>query len=192
MKNITLYLLLLAAFSCKVGERPYRQVATDTHVDQHKKDIISPWISRHFPPQTIYTPGKKDTVVKVVTDQQEIDNLTGIINTLLDEAWSNDTTKQHRIDSLASKLRAAIGPCKGKETTITIRDTVKTNDPAEIDGWRKTVFDLQATNAELRASENKAILARKAAFKYLYITGGVLLALLLALGVWLYFKLKGR
>src|SRR5574343_172211 len=81
MRKLIIVLALLTG--CKATEKTYRKIATDTHVTTEKKNIISPWVSVHFPNKTEFIFGKPDTIVNVVYDELALGELTSIVDSLL-------------------------------------------------------------------------------------------------------------
>ena len=73
------FLLLLSG--CSLTK--YKKVATDTRVTSEKKAIIAPWVSVHFPTKTEFIQGKTDTIETILTDDNTITELNGIIDSLL-------------------------------------------------------------------------------------------------------------
>lgn len=81
MRKLIIVLALLTG--CKATEKTYRKIATDTQVTTEKKNIISPWVSVHFPPTTEFVFGKPDTIVNVVYDELALGELSSIVDSLL-------------------------------------------------------------------------------------------------------------
>lgn len=166
-----LFLIFVLLLSCN-SLRHYHKVATDTEVTPEKKAIIAPWISAHFPTETIYLKGEEVIVVDSTFNQAIIDSLISSIDSLT----SSSETKIN-IDSLKEAIRKECVPRIVYKTKVRV-DTVKVPDKALIFTLQRDLESCNGVNATLKqqladAESKLAVRTKKTTNYIIYLVIGL-------------------
>lgn len=171
-------IVVIALIGCNTT-KPYRKIALDTDVTMYKKAIIAPWVSVHFPNQTIFIPGQVDTVEKVVYDEDALSQMNDIIDSLL----------MLPRDSVIKLLKEKCIPIT-KTVYLTRVDTVQREDAAKVFVLQQSLSRSESAIVQLNSDlTQKDIKIRKANTRF-YISLGVIAFFILGIASYLYVKLK--
>jgi hypothetical protein len=169
---------VIALIGCNTTKH-YKKVATDIDVTLEKKAIIAPWVSVNFPNQTTFIIGKMDTVEKVVYDDDALNQMTEIIDSLL----------MLPKDSVIKLLKEKCIPVT-KTVYLTRVDTVQREDQAKVFVLQQSLARSEAAIVQLNAdiTQKDAKLDKVKNQRNTFI--GISFLFVLSIVIFLYVKLK--
>lgn len=130
MVRVLISVLVAVSFlGCKIYH--YKKVAADDDVTQKKKNIISPWVSFHFPVQERRV---SDTTIQI--DTIRVDDSADELYKLLDSLLA--VPKDSAIRVLREKCVEKV-----VRKVYTIRDTTYLTDGASLSSLRHAIVELQ-------------------------------------------------
>jgi hypothetical protein len=157
-------IIILLFFSCKVSDKTYKKVATDTKVTSEKKAIIAPWVSVYFPISNKVIAGQ--TMVTVDTVFRAYSYYDTVFNMLVHRDTVTLTKTIHRTDTTYQEDYAKL--------------LISRRQVAELEG-EIVAAKLNQRNAEIRAEK----VAGRERNMWLWIIG---LAIALAVSIYLHIK----